>query len=390
MGFSTLIDYSRQLIDQNTQRGYFTLTTDSATTITGWKTRLYMSANTSVWSPYFEYNTKSKAAAFQFPTQPDTGEHYPNKLSFNLNSGAVNNGGHVYFGAQNTGFYYDPNNWAALQSTASFANTTLATAMVIGSGTTSASTAFTVSVYTPGANHAPKVGFSVDDGLNVRIGERSLSATSKIYLSESVLSNVETEDTLKIGDDGQIGTAASLRHLKQNIDYEYDSSWLYDLKPVQFEFKKYPGRIQYGLIAEDVKETNSHFAKHNSDGTLRGVKDEMLASVVLKELIELRKNVDPSFKQTYEKDKVKVVSSDFNIIHDGIIIARGEEDVKLTISDELSGLVRIKSLTNTTVYSNRKIDEKWNQMELENGSSISLLCHDNFIYILSSDGDKIK
>jgi len=105
----------------------------------------------------------------------------------------------------------------------------------------------------------------------------------------------------------------------------------------------------------------------------------MLASVVLKELIELRKNVDPSFKQTYEKDKVKVVSSDFNIIHDGIVIARGGGDIKLNLSEDLTGLVRIKSLASTTVYSSRKIDEKWNQMELENGSSISLLCHDNFI-----------
>ena len=78
------------------------------------------------------------------------------------------------------------------------------------------------------------------------------------------------------------------------------------------------------------------------------------------------------------------------MVYDGTIIARGGGDIKLTISDSLSGVVRIKSLANVTVSSTRLIDEKWGQMELEDGSSISLLCHDNFIYILSSDGDKVK
>ena len=146
----------------------------------------------------------------------------------------------------------------------------------------------------------------------------------------------------------------------------------------------------YGFIAEDVEEINPNFAKYDSYGALRGVKDELLSSVILKELVELRKKVDPSFRKTYEEDKVKVVSSDYEIIYDGTIIARGGGNIKLTISDSLSGVVRIKSLANVTVSSNRLIDEKWGQMVLENGSSISLLCHNEFIYILSSDGDKIK
>ena len=58
--------------------------------------------------------------------------------------------------------------------------------------------------------------------------------------------------------------------------------------------------------------------------------------------------------------------------------------------NSLSGIVRIKSLSNVTVSSTRLIDEKWNEMRLENGSSISLLCHLNYVYILSSDGDKTK
>jgi len=265
--------------------------------------------------------------------------------------------------------------------------------MVMGSGTTSATTAFTItsSITDQGIG---KVGFVVDDALNVRIGERSLTAgtstKSGVFLHGGVLTNQEAFDTVMIGSDGQVGTTASLRELKQNIDYEYDSSWIYDLKPVKFEFKKFPDNIRYGFIAEDVAEVNSHFAKYNNDGTLRGVKDEILPSVILKELVELRKKVDPSFRKTYEEDKVKIVSSDYEVIHDGTIIARGGKDIKLTISDSLSGVIRIKSLANVTVSSNRLIDEKWDNMQLESGSSVTLLGHENFIYILSSDGDKLK
>ena len=267
--------------------------------------------------------------------------------------------------------------------------------MVIGSGTTSASTAFTVSNYN-NSTGIGMTGLTIDDGMNIRIGDRRPYAnvdsnTCQVFLGPGgVLNNVELFDTLKIGSEGLVGTTASLRELKMNIDYEYDSSWVYNLKPAQFEFKKFPGNVQYGLIAEDVNDINPNFAKFNSDGTLRGVKDELLSSVILKELIELRKKVDPDFRKNYEEEKVKIITNDYEVIYDGTIIARGGGDIKITISEKLSGVVRIKSLANVIVSSNRLIDEKWGQMELEDGSSVSLLCHDDFIYILSSDGDKLK
>jgi len=398
MSYTTLIDYSRQLMGQNGVLGNFVLASNSATSITGWKTKLYMSASTSVWSPYLEYNTRTKSAAFTFPSQAQFPvDYYTNNLSFNLNSGEIDGYpcGDLYFGASNTGIYHDTLNWASLQGTASYLPNVKAALMVVGSATTSASKAFTVSTYKYGHNGAgnttaPTVGFSVDNALTVRIGENASSATSKVYFSQYVLGNVETHKTLMIGADGEVGVNSSNRELKQNIDYGYDSSWIYDLKPVQFEFKKYPGKIEYGFIAEDVEETNRDLATYESDGRLSGVKYESVAPIILKELIELRKKVDPSFKTTYEEDKVKVISGDYNIIHDGTIIARGGGDIKITISEKLSGVVRIKSLANVTVSSTRLIDEKWSQMELEDGSSVSLLCHDNFVYILSSDGDKLK
>lgn len=407
MGFTTLVDYNRQLTQSPNTGAEFSgdttilgslilgsvidlpVTVNCPTTCYPYYSYLFMTGGTLTDS-HQRYNpiTHVWEVNMPDPTDATATEYVRNLYKIKLND----NGQNGQFGsfAQQSVFRYNSTGWDTIEDSGYH---TPATVMVMGSGTTSATTAFTItsSITDQGIG---KVGFVVDDALNVRIGERSLTAgtstKSGVFLHGGVLTNQEAFDTVMIGSDGQVGTTASLRELKQNIDYEYDSSWIYDLKPVKFEFKKFPDNIRYGFIAEDVAEVNSHFAKYNNDGTLRGVKDEILPSVILKELVELRKKVDPSFRKTYEEDKVKIVSSDYEVIHDGTIIARGGKDIKLTISDSLSGVIRIKSLANVTVSSNRLIDEKWDNMQLESGSSVTLLGHENFIYILSSDGDKLK
>ena len=402
MPFTTLVDYSRQLRQEQSTTAEFSgnttmlgsLTLGSVITdgdLVGYPyySYFYMSGGTT--TPYMRYSPITKDWQVNMPDPSDGATEYVvNRLKFNL-SDAGQNGQFGIF-SQQTVLKHTSSNWNSLENSGSH---NPATVMIIGSGTTSASTAFTVSNY-DSSTGIGMTGLTIDDGMNIRIGDRRPYAnvdsnTCQVFLGPGgVLNNVELFDTLKIGSEGLVGTTASLRHLKMNIDYEYDSSWVYNLKPAQFEFKKFPGNVQYGLIAEDVNDINPNFAKFNSDGTLRGVKDELLSSVILKELIELRKKVDPDFRKDYEKDKVKVISSDYDIIHDGTIIARGGNEIKLNISESLSGIVRIKSLANVTVSSSRLIDEKWGEVALENGSSITLLCHENFIYILSSDGDKLK
>ena len=400
MPFTTLVDYSRQLRQyentsaefsgNTTMLGTLELGTVFSNSLTDYS-KLYFSSSTLTTTPHIKYNSTLKNWLFNMPDPADGATEHPlNKLKFTL-SDAGKNGEFGVFGQQSV-FKYTSDDWDDIQNSG-FHNA--ATVMIVGSGITSGSTAFTVSNYNASTGIG-MTGFTIDDGMNVRIGDRRPYAnvdsdTCQVFLGPGgVLNNVEDFETLKIGSEGLVGTTASLRELKMNIDYEYDSSWIYDLKPVQFEFKKFPGRVNYGFIAEDVAEVNTNFAKYNSDGSLRGVKDELLSSVILKELIELRKRVDPDFRKDYEEDKIKIVSSDFEVIHDGTIITRGGKDINLTISESLSGVIRIKSLANTVIKSNRLIDEKWSQMELEDGSSVTLLCHQNFLYILSSDGDKVK
>ena len=404
MAFTTLVDYSRQLRQFQDTSAEFSGNTKILGTlelgavitdgdIVGYPyySKFYMSSSTVTTTPYMRYSPVTRAWEFTMPYPNNSSSVYEvNRMKFNLNDNGLNGQYGVF--SQQTVFRYKSSDWTNIEN-GGYHNP--ATVMIIGSGTTSASTAFTVSNY-DASTGIGMTGLTIDDGMNIRIGDRRPYAnvdsnTCQVFLGPGgVLNNVELFDTLKIGSEGLVGTTASLRHLKMNIDYEYDSSWVYNLKPAQFEFKKFPGNVQYGLIAEDVNDINPNFAKFNSDGTLRGVKDELLSSVILKELIELRKKVDPDFRKDYGEDKVKVISSDYDIIHDGTIIARGGNEIKLNISESLSGIVRIKSLANVTVSSSRLIDEKWEEMQLENGSSISLLCHEEFIYILSSDGDKIK
>ena len=395
MAFTTLVDYSRQLRQQKSTSAEFSGNTtilgslilgslkDSYPALTTYYSYLFMTGGTLTDS-HTRYNPKTYTWEVNMPDPTDATltEYAVNKLKINL-SDAGKNGQFGAF-AQQSVFRYKSSDLMNIQNTGSHKP---ASVMVFGSGTTSSSTGFTVSNFN---GTVGMTGLTVDDAMNVIIGDMRPLAQSHIWLRGNTLNNVESHKTLMIGSDGQVGVNASNRSLKLNIDYEYDSTWIYDLKPVEFEFRKFPGKKEYGFIAEDIEETNKNLAIYESDGRLSGVKYESIAPIILKELIELRKIVDPKFKKTYEEDKVKVTSTDYEIIYDGTIIARGGGDIKLKIADSLSGVVRIKSLANVTVSSSRLIDEKWGEMELGNGSSVSLLCHKEFVYILSSDGDKIK
>ena len=381
MAFTTLIDYSRQLRQKQGTTATFSGTTrimgslelgavitDGSLVGYPYYSKFYMSSSTVTTTPYMTFSPILKLWSVTMPDSNDVTatEYVSNRFNITLSDSGT--GGQFYVASQQSVFLSDPTIWGNIQNSG-YHNP--ATVMVVGSGMTSSSTAFTVSNFASGVG---KTGFTVDD--------------SHIWLRGNTLNNVESHKTLMIGTDGQVGVNTSLRSLKQNIDYKYDSSWIYDLKPVEFEFRKFPGKIEYGFIAEDVEKTNKNLAIYESDGRLSGVKYEAVAPIILKELIELRKTIDPTFKITQEQSKVRVISSDYEVIHDGTIISRGGNSVNITISNSVSGVVRVKSLTNTTITSSRLIDEQWNEMDLDKGSSVSLLCHNDFLYILSSDGNK--
>lgn len=113
-----------------------------------------------------------------------------------------------------------------------------------------------------------------------------------------------TNRDLYIDNAGGIGYISSTRNSKTNIENLSDTSWLYQLNPVSFNYRKkddgnytneIDGDIQYGLIAEDVEPVRKDlcFYDESEDGQiLRGIQYSKLVVPMLKAIQELKSIVD--------------------------------------------------------------------------------------------------
>jgi hypothetical protein len=95
---------------------------------------------------------------------------------------------------------------------------------------------------------------------------------------------------------GQLTNTSSSQRYKQNIETLTDCSWIYNLRPVDFDWRddeqaRIEGR-QIGLIAEEVYVTNPQLAWLNSEGQPEGVHYEKLGVPMLVELQRLKAEVD--------------------------------------------------------------------------------------------------
>lgn len=93
---------------------------------------------------------------------------------------------------------------------------------------------------------------------------------------------------------GQLGTIASSIRFKENIeDMGSESDSIYDLRPVIFNYKSDDtGSLQYGLIAEEVRDIIPNLALLDAEGIPSAVKYHDLPVLLLNELQKLRKEFD--------------------------------------------------------------------------------------------------
>ena len=92
---------------------------------------------------------------------------------------------------------------------------------------------------------------------------------------------------------GQLGTVSSSRRFKQNIQEMGSlSSSVMNLSPVTFEFKTHPGKIQFGLIAEEVEDVMPCLVAYNEDGLPETVKYHELVPMLLNEIQKLNKRIE--------------------------------------------------------------------------------------------------
>ena len=112
--------------------------------------------------------------------------------------------------------------------------------------------------------------------------------------------------TLYIESDGNLCTTTSVRAAKTNISPLDDTSWLYNLNPVTFNWRtktenedgtlnwgeEADGGIQYGLIAEEVKEVKDDFCYYNNDGVLTGIHYDRLIAPLLKVVQQQKEEIE--------------------------------------------------------------------------------------------------
>ena len=110
---------------------------------------------------------------------------------------------------------------------------------------------------------------------------------------------VESDGTLCAGN-------TSIRAAKKNIVSQTDVSWLYDLNPVTFNYRKHTvdyntgvntyleetlDETSYGLIAEEVETVKKDFCFYNGSD-LAGVDYKSLITPLLKALQEQKTEID--------------------------------------------------------------------------------------------------
>ena len=129
-----------------------------------------------------------------------------------------------------------------------------------------------------------------------------------IRVNSTVFNNTTagTTRTIFVGDGGYfLGGISSIRASKKNIK-EFDSKWIYDLKPVEFNYRKKDEdgnyteeiyeEVNYGLIAEDTAQVADFLINYDNkeDETkdMVGIEYSRLITPMLKAIQELKAELD--------------------------------------------------------------------------------------------------
>ena len=133
------------------------------------------------------------------------------------------------------------------------------------------------------------------------------AANQRVKMPTVYSTNGSSMNDVQIESDGTLCAGnTSIRASKKNIVSQTDVSWLYDLNPVTFNYRKklvHPttgehtyleeaeSETAYGLIAEEVETVNKDFCFYNDD-KLAGVYYKQLITPLLKALQDQKKEID--------------------------------------------------------------------------------------------------
>ena len=112
--------------------------------------------------------------------------------------------------------------------------------------------------------------------------------------------------TVYVESDGNLCTTSSLREYKTNITTISDISWLFNLNPVTFNWKKKTevngenvwedtaddNGTQYGLIAEEVEAVKKDFCSYDNNNKLTGVHYDRIIAPLIKAVQDLKSEIN--------------------------------------------------------------------------------------------------
>lgn len=102
-----------------------------------------------------------------------------------------------------------------------------------------------------------------------------------------------TTAAVLVSNTGQLGTITSSIRYKENIkDMDDESSFIFKLRPVTFNYKEnHDGIRHYGLIAEEVNEIEPRLVARNKDGEIESVMYHDFPSILINEMIKMQKKI---------------------------------------------------------------------------------------------------
>src|SRR6266536_935332 len=115
-------------------------------------------------------------------------------------------------------------------------------------------------------------------------GESNTTRIRNVYTSQASLRAID------VNNDNKIGTLASSRRYKENINsMDKASEALYQLKPVTFRYRKEVDRacaLSFGLIAEEVAEVSPDLITRDRDGKPETVRYDAVNVMLLNEFLK--------------------------------------------------------------------------------------------------------
>lgn len=96
-------------------------------------------------------------------------------------------------------------------------------------------------------------------------------------------------------------------------------------------------------------------------------------------------------EKVLELPKTKVVSQNYYLTNgETLIIVKDIDTCTIALNSETTEKITIKTLTSCIITPDQnRIDEDWDQLNIERGACVQFQCVDGIWYILSSDGIKL-